>query len=180
MGKTSNIRSAKVDRDWHWKPDIHSHEPVIEVSNSLYLYDDKKLKRKVHEINPETGQSYCKVENGTSRKLSTVSYVPEGRRKCSVCQRLKDEGQAVKITSRKGAGRFYSSHEWSELRYRAFLEYGRECVVCGTTKNLTVDHIKPLRKYPDLARDITNLQVLCRLCNRGKGDWDETNWRERE
>ncbi len=41
-----------------------------------------------------------------------------------------------------------------------------------------VDHIKPRRKYPELALSRSNLQVLCNLCNHGKGNWDETDWRE--
>ncbi len=43
---------------------------------------------------------------------------------------------------------------------------------------LHVDHIKPRSKYPDLALDINNLQILCESCNLGKGAWDETDFRE--
>lgn len=168
--------------DWSYKPDIHSYEPIVEIGGYepvyRFIYDKKKQSRKVHEINPETDRAWCKVENGTKRKLTRSGHIPEGRKKCATCQQLKAEGVPANLTSRKGASQFYTSHEWSELRYKAFIEYGRECVVCGCTKKLTVDHIKPLRKYPDLAREMSNLQVMCRLCNRGKGAWDETDWRD--
>jgi len=44
--------------------------------------------------------------------------------------------------------------------------------MCSRTDGGTryhVDHIKPKSKYPDLAYDKTNLQVLCEECNIGKG-----------
>lgn len=40
-----------------------------------------------------------------------------------------------------------------------------------------VDHIKPRSKYPHLAYDVNNLQVLCQDCNFGKSNHDETDWR---
>lgn len=43
---------------------------------------------------------------------------------------------------------------------------------------LNVDHIKPVIKYPELSLDINNLQVLCGVCNQGKGYWDETDFRK--
>jgi 5-methylcytosine-specific restriction endonuclease McrA len=40
-----------------------------------------------------------------------------------------------------------------------------------------VDHIKPRRDFPELALTFDNLQVLCEVCNHGKGNWDQTDWR---
>lgn len=58
---------------------------------------------------------------------------------------------------------------------------GRRCVCCGASPEtgavMHVDHIKPRRKFPQLALDPDNLQVLCEECNHGKGSWDETDWR---
>ncbi|MCH7696168.1 MAG: HNH endonuclease [Proteobacteria bacterium] len=36
-----------------------------------------------------------------------------------------------------------------------------------------MDHIKPVSKYPELARDLNNLQVLCEDCNVSKGNQHE-------
>lgn len=53
---------------------------------------------------------------------------------------------------------------------------------CGATPAtgavINVDHIKPRKKYPHLALEISNLQILCHDCNHGKGNWDETDWRK--
>jgi len=42
------------------------------------------------------------------------------------------------------------------------------CVHCGSTENLTVDHIKPQSKGG--THNPTNLQCLCFDCNRAKSD----------
>ena len=46
---------------------------------------------------------------------------------------------------------------------------GKACAACGGVSDLTVDHIKPLAKYPELFMTWDNLQILCRSCNSKKG-----------
>lgn len=80
---------------------------------------------------------------------------------------------------------FLLSYEWRRVRMEAIKKYGRHCQCCGATPadgitQINVDHIKPRRIYPELALDVRNLQVLCNVCNHGKGNWDMTDWRETE
>jgi hypothetical protein len=76
---------------------------------------------------------------------------------------------------------FYESRPWLELRYRVLQKSGGSCKLCGcraTADNpLQVDHIKPRSLYPELELVESNLQVLCRNCNLGKSNKDETDWR---
>lgn len=76
---------------------------------------------------------------------------------------------------------FADSEEWKKLQYQALMMYGKRCQCCGATRahgiKIVVDHIKPRKKYPELALDFNNLQILCDVCSDGKGDWDETDWR---
>lgn len=72
---------------------------------------------------------------------------------------------------------FYDSWDWKRLRYAHLRDNQRSCVCCGSTSNLHVDHIKPIRRHWELRLDPSNLQTLCRECNHGKGSWDETDWR---
>ena len=69
---------------------------------------------------------------------------------------------------------FLKSFEWRQLRLEAFKRYGRVCLCCGATPGkgvvLNVDHVKSRRRFPDLALDIENLQVLCGDCNHGKAN----------
>jgi 5-methylcytosine-specific restriction endonuclease McrA len=69
---------------------------------------------------------------------------------------------------------FYASPEWRILREQVITEQGRRCRQCKRLITddfeLTVDHIKPRSKFPELALDKSNLRVLCRQCNSSKGD----------
>jgi len=75
---------------------------------------------------------------------------------------------------------FYQTREWMAARYQVFKQHGALCACCGATRKtgavLQVDHIKPRSLYPDLELDVTNLQILCRECNLGKGA-TEKDWR---
>lgn len=78
---------------------------------------------------------------------------------------------------------FYESREWQELRYKAIKLSDGKCQACGINGKETqihVDHIKPRSKYPELELVLSNLQILCRPCNLGKSNLDETDWRPDE
>ncbi len=77
---------------------------------------------------------------------------------------------------------FLTSWEWTKLRYIVIQKYGRKCLCCGLTPadgiKINVDHIKARSTHPELALEESNLQVLCNLCNKGKGAWDSTDFRK--
>lgn len=74
--------------------------------------------------------------------------------------------------------KFYESREWQEVRYFILKRDGRTCVLCRTTTGeLHVDHIIPRSKAPHLSLDPSNLQVLCKSCNLGKSNNDDTDFR---
>ena len=68
---------------------------------------------------------------------------------------------------------FYASAEWKVLRKAVIRKQGRTCKMCGkrrlTDADLAVDHVLPRSKYPELALERENLQVLCKSCNSSKG-----------
>jgi hypothetical protein len=53
---------------------------------------------------------------------------------------------------------------------------------CGVSSKegaiICVDHIKPRNTHPELALNPDNLQVLCDVCNQGKGAWSTTDFRD--
>lgn len=79
---------------------------------------------------------------------------------------------------------FLASFQWRSLRMKVLSHYGRRCMCCGASPDngvvMHVDHIKPRRLFPHLALDFDNLQVLCEVCNHGKGNHDHTDWRPAE
>ena len=60
----------------------------------------------------------------------------------------------------KYLGRAHSNNKLPEFKLD-------KCVFCGSTENLTVDHIKPLSKAG--LHNVENLQCLCMCCNQRKG-----------
>lgn len=76
---------------------------------------------------------------------------------------------------------FLQSYEWRALRMRVLSKRGAVCECCGSSPKdgirINVDHIKPRKLYPELALEEANLQVLCDVCNHGKGNWNQTDWR---
>jgi 5-methylcytosine-specific restriction endonuclease McrA len=105
------------------------------------------------------------------KKLKKQSVPPNNAKKVKVWK--KDQVQKLNTFNA-----FYSSEAWLRLRYRALTEYGRICMCCRkATGQMHVDHIKPRSKHPELQLRFDNLQVLCRDCNLGKSNLDQTDFR---
>lgn len=93
-------------------------------------------------------------------------------------------------THRDRAKRFYKSQAWRRLRYKALADNARRhggkarCDLCGNGvmpgAPLDGDHIQPLSKNWERRLDPTNIQVLCRPCNFGKGNRDDADFRSDE
>jgi len=75
----------------------------------------------------------------------------------------------------------YYKPEYRKLRHEVFLRDGEICAKCGAVPrpgvSLTVDHIKPVSRYPDLVMDKDNLQILCWECNQNKSNKHSTDYR---
>lgn len=76
---------------------------------------------------------------------------------------------------------FLKTYEWRKLRQVVIEKYGNKCMCCGAIPAngtyLCVDHVLPRKKYPELALNLSNLQILCNVCNHGKGNWSVKDWR---
>lgn len=82
-----------------------------------------------------------------------------------------------KFTKKSRFNSFYRTIEWREVRSVVLSMYGSVCMKCGSKKNIHVDHILPISKYPKLRLDVNNLQVLCSSCNIEKSNTDYTDYR---
>ncbi len=77
---------------------------------------------------------------------------------------------------------FLLSYAWRQLRMKVLDRYGPTCQCCGAQAQrdrvrIHVDHIKPRKTHPELALVESNLQILCEVCNHGKGNWNQRDWR---
>lgn len=135
------------------------------------------------EISEESVRKF--VEYGQKRptkserkKIKALAKV--GKRVEKKERRKHWDRMVAKVTSDS----FLQSYEWRRVRMEVLKRDGARCACCGATRAdgvvLHVDHIKPRRTYPRLALDVNNLQVLCEVCNHGKGNWDQTDWRKQE
>lgn len=85
--------------------------------------------------------------------------------------------------SKAKSSSFYASWEWKQVRYESLKIHGRQCMCCGWSPSpgsngrLCVDHIKPRSKFPELALEVSNTQVLCNECNMGKSNIYEDDFR---
>ena len=151
-----------------------------------YKWNGKKQNRVQHLCNDE-GLTFCKAENGSWR-FDTLSDEPHpSRAVCVMCKHMSETAQAPtpKLENQPAKAKyrdpFLHTWEWKQVRYTVLQRSAGKCSCCGRNSAdgavLNVDHIQPRRKRPDLALTIENLQVLCAECNRGKGNWDATDWR---
>lgn len=94
----------------------------------------------------------------------------------------KYNSKQAKATERKEKASFYNTNEWKSLRYKVLAAANGKCECCGMSSSmgavLHVDHIKPRSKYPELALEFSNMQILCADCNIGKSNKDDTDWRD--
>ena len=78
---------------------------------------------------------------------------------------------------------FYNSLAWRKVRYQFLRTQPRplRCAVCGRSTadgvTLCVDHVKSVKRYPELRLNLSNLQLLCGPCNTGKGSEWTDDWR---
>lgn len=81
----------------------------------------------------------------------------------------KDNRRRARKAEAPGDG--VTSKQWE-----AILDFcGEKCLACGTTDDITMDHIVPLDMGG--AHDVRNIQPLCRSCNASKGATETTDYR---
>jgi 5-methylcytosine-specific restriction endonuclease McrA len=62
------------------------------------------------------------------------------------------------------------SRKYKEVRLRKLAQDQWTCFYCGYEgKDMTIDHIIPVSKSPELAIDISNMVSCCKPCNSKKG-----------
>lgn len=112
-------------------------------------------------------------------KKKYKKFIKKSERKKRRIEQLKRFVESKNEHRSKG-NEFLFSPEWRRLRYLALRTYGPRCQLCGRDRStvvIHVDHIKPRYHFPELALEISNLQILCEDCNLGKGSRFADDWR---
>ena len=73
------------------------------------------------------------------------------------------------------------SRKYKEVRLRKLAEDGWTCYYCGYEgKDMTIDHIIPVSKAPELAIEMSNMVSCCKPCNSSKGSRSQGVFLERK
>ena len=125
-----------------------------------------------------------RLENKKNKRRDKIRAAKLKQKQNKSANQLSQEFKQTKVRGiHTASDAFLMTYEWRKVRMEALKKYGARCQCCGATPAhgavMNVDHIKPRKLYPHLALDLNNLQVLCHDCNHGKGNWDMTDWRER-
>jgi len=71
------------------------------------------------------------------------------------------------MATKKGDPRL--SKKYKEVRLKKLAQDGWVCYYCGYEgKDMTIDHVIPVSKAPELAIDINNMVSACKPCNSRK------------
>jgi 5-methylcytosine-specific restriction endonuclease McrA len=71
------------------------------------------------------------------------------------------------MATKKGDPRL--SKKYKEVRLKKLAQDGWVCYYCGYEgKDMTIDHVIPVSKAPELAIDISNMVSACKPCNSRK------------
>ena len=170
-----------------YRPELSGYKKPVSKKRSASSrkkanYQKLKLKVlmhfKLHETATNTAICFC-IHKETGWELP-------GR--ATLCRRFISKFARSKFLARKQPPKkadsikdFYASKQWKELRFVALRMAEGRCGLCGGRAcdglQLHVDHIKPRSKFPELALDLDNLQILCGDCNIGKSNYDDTDYR---
>jgi 5-methylcytosine-specific restriction endonuclease McrA len=86
------------------------------------------------------------------------------------CRAGKKQSKKCDNRHRRGM----SDIAWRKLRQQIFERDAFECQYCGSSHNLTCDHIIPLVRGG--TNETSNLATACRSCNSSKGHKDIGDW----
>lgn len=162
----------------------NTFERIDEMLGDIIFGNGERASKNIYS---EEAENICEAEKNSCLISGLIMPYPRSFRENIKPSKARFRSLISVVSSVYAAtsmGKFdYQADEFRMLRHMVFLRDGEVCAKCGTksAKNnwLEIDHIKPVSKYPDLAMDIDNLQVLCRNCNRLKSNIDETDYRRK-
>lgn len=151
-----------------------ANQTIENINSHRKTHDQPELSAQENEtIIRKTNRKNNKKKNKQKNKSEYVKKLENKIHKLRVLMSQKQE--------KKKYNAFYDSREWQEVRYFVLKRDGRVCALCKETKGqIHVDHIIPRATRPDLSLEPDNLQVLCKACNLGKSNKDQTDFRERK
>jgi 5-methylcytosine-specific restriction endonuclease McrA len=168
----------------------HSHQDEISLAGKEYREKNREeifyRKQRYREENREAiaaKKARYRAENREAIAAKKARYHAENRE--AIIARVKkwreDNPEKLAIqraidNSRRRARKLAAGGELSSLEWELILKYyGYQCLCCGVTRDLSIDHVIALANGGRHSRE--NVQVLCLSCNSSKGHWHSTDYR---
>jgi 5-methylcytosine-specific restriction endonuclease McrA len=123
-----------------------------------------KKYKETHQLTPEQRAEKNRIdrEYGRSERGREVNRI--ATRKYRKTEKGKRQQRQYKYLSRNNKSGKINWNEWEQK----LKDLNNKCQKCGTTENITIDHIIPLSKGG--TNETNNLQPLCRSCNCRKSN----------
>jgi len=137
------------------------HQEQSRRSRQKHIERDLARKREYYKENRQT-----RLEKNREWQTNNPEKVRDCKRRWK--RNNPDSAKVYKHARRAKTKGTFTVNEWQELLAR----YGGGCLACGSTDNISVDHVIPISKGG--SNTIDNIQPLCRECNckKGTNDWD--------
>ena len=131
------------------------------------VHHTEETKRKISQSHigirhtEETKKRLSLFFKGKPMKEETKQKIKETMRKRFVPLTIEE------MDRREDLRKIRSSLEYQKWKEAVLIRDGFMCIKCGedSVSKLTVDHIKSLNWFPQLATEISNGRVLCSLCH---------------
>jgi len=75
--------------------------------------------------------------------------------------------KGLALSSKKGDPR--NTKAYRRARLKVLNRDGHVCMYCGSSEDLTIDHVLSIKNHPELAMDMDNMVIACKICNSRKG-----------
>lgn len=75
--------------------------------------------------------------------------------------------ERLALSSKKGDPR--NTKAYRRARVKVLNRDGHVCMYCGSSEDLTIDHVLSIKNHPELAMDMDNMVIACKPCNSRKG-----------
>lgn len=133
--------------------------------------------RRWHEKNPSYSSAHYASNIEDERAKRRLWHEENKDRSRELNKRWRDENpdaRRAKCARQRAARQSAPQGDPREIAQREAELREEPCVACGSTNNITIDHILPISRGG--AHDVDNLQALCGSCNSSKGAKTMEEW----
>ena len=171
---------SKIATDWVWSQRLTAAQKLLLLALADCSNDNGECDVPLNDLSMKCGTSRGAIIKARNFLIAN-NYLDYTKRyygdfqlsnhyKLNLCKKASEPEEEGCSHRRNMALRFTTKRR---VRAAIFERDGYFCSMCKTVKDLTLDHIIPVKEGGE--DKLENLRVLCRLCNSSKGSPSSTN-----